>query len=159
MDPTLRMAPLVSHVMEAARRRQPIDATRSPRARFKEGDGRWTVAAPPSRRLAGDWWKSYQDPSRRLIAAADAQREHPGGAGGVACQARAIGSHPDADRAPRAGIAAGASRAGGIVAAPPAARSFASAGADLSNELDLFGKLARASDHAGLEARPAKAAA
>ncbi|TMI02062.1 MAG: RND transporter, partial [Betaproteobacteria bacterium] len=29
---------------------------------FKEGDGRWTLAAPAEAQPRGEWWRSFSDP-------------------------------------------------------------------------------------------------
>jgi outer membrane protein, multidrug efflux system len=134
-----------------------IDATLLPAApaQFKEGDGRWTVAAPADAQSRGEWWKAFQDPVLdELIAAANRNNAGIQAAAARLAQARAVARITDADRAPQAGIAAGASRAGGIVnGSSGPARSLGSAGASLSYELDLFSKLARASDAAQLDAQ------
>ncbi|HET7729063.1 MAG TPA: efflux transporter outer membrane subunit, partial [Usitatibacter sp.] len=158
MDNTLRLAALALALVVAGCATPPtIDATLLPAApaQFKEGDGRWTVAAPAVAQPRGDWWKAFQDPVLDgLVAAADRSNASIQAAAARLAQARAIARITDADRAPQAGIAAGASRAGGIVdGSSGPARSFGSAGANLSYELDLFGKLARASDAARLDAQ------
>src|ERR1700741_1105736 len=33
-----------------------------PPAAFKEGDGRWTQAAPAEAQPRGEWWKAFSDP-------------------------------------------------------------------------------------------------
>jgi multidrug efflux system outer membrane protein len=134
-----------------------IDATLLPQApqHFKEGDGRWTVAAPAAALPRGDWWKAFSDPVLDdLIARAGSGNAGIQAAAARLAQARAIARITDADRLPQVGVAAGASRTGGIVngTAGPA-RSFGSAGANLAYEIDLFGKLARASDAAALDAQ------
>jgi len=71
-------------------------------------------------------------------------------------QARAVLRSTEADRALQAGLGAGASReAQRGLAVPPT--TTLSAGANLSYELDLFGRLARASDAAALDARSREA--
>src|SRR6266540_1764381 len=42
----------------------PIDPARLPSTpeAFKEGDGRWTLAAPAEAQPRGDWWKAFADP-------------------------------------------------------------------------------------------------
>jgi outer membrane protein, multidrug efflux system len=129
-----------------------IDASLLPAAplQFKEGDGRWTAAVPAEAQPRGEWWRAFEDPVLdQLIAAADRNNASIQAAAARLAQARAIARLTDADRAPQAGIAAGASRAGG---SGGPARSLGTAGAGLSYELDLFGKLARASEEARLDA-------
>jgi len=133
-----------------------IDASLLPAApaKFKEGDGRWTVARPAESQPRGEWWKAFSDPVLDdLIARAERGNAGIQVAAARLAQARAIARITDADRAPQLGVAAGVSRVGGIVNGTGGpARSFGSAGADLSYELDLFGKLARATDAARLDA-------
>ena len=158
MDKTLRLAALALALVVAGCATPPaIDATLLPAApaQFKEGDGRWTVAAPAEAQPRGEWWKAFRDPVLDdLVAAAERSNASIQAAAARLAQARAIARLTDADRAPQAGIAAGASRAGGIVdGSSGPARSFGSAGASLSYELDLFGKLTRAADAARLDAQ------
>lgn len=124
-------------------------------AQFKEGDGRWTVAAPAEAQPRGEWWKAFRDPVLDgLVAAADRNNAGIQAAAARLAQARAIARITDADRSPQLGVDAGASRVGGIVnGSGGPARSYGRAGASLSYELDLFGKLARASDAARLDAQ------
>ena len=68
-------------------------------------------------------------------------------------QARALVRTADADRAPQIGIGAAADRAAGAnVPGGPEPRSLFQGGANLSYELDLFGRIARAGDAARLDA-------
>jgi multidrug efflux system outer membrane protein len=131
-----------------------IDAKQIPvaPAQFKEG-GHWTVAAAAQAQPRGEWWKAFADPVMDdLVARADRGNATIQQAAARLAQARAIARSTDADRAPQVGVGAGVSRLGGIVnnSGGPA-RSFGFAGANLSYELDLFGKLARASDAARLD--------
>lgn len=158
MEKTLRLAALTLALVVAGCATPPaIDATLLPAApaQFKGGDGRWTVAAPATAQARGEWWKAFQDPALDdLIAAANRSNASIQAAAARLAQARAIARITDADRAPQMGLQAGASRVGGIVNGTGGpARSFGSAGANLSYELDLFGKLARASDAAQLDAQ------
>lgn len=158
MDKTLRLAALTLALAVAGCAAPPaIDATLLPAApsQFKEGDGRWTAAAPAEAQPRGEWWKAFQDPVLdELVAAADRGNAGIHAAAARLARARAIARITDADRAPQVGLEAGASRVGGIVnGSSGPARSFGTAGANLSYELDLFGKLARASDAARLDAQ------
>ena len=125
------------------------------RAACSKGDGRWTVAKPAEAQARGEWWKAFADPVLDdLVARADRSNASIQVAAARLAQARAIARITDADRMPQLGVDAGVSRLGGIVNGTGGpARSFGSAGANLSYELDLFGKLARASDAARLDAR------
>src|SRR5450432_507567 len=132
-----------------------IDASALPAtpAQFKEG-GHWTVAAADAQ-PRGEWWKAFADPVLDdLIVRANRGNTSIQVAASHLAQARAIARSTDADRAPQVGIDAGVLRAGGIVdGIGGPARSFGNVGADFSYELDLFGKLARASDAARLDVR------
>ena len=138
-----------------------IDADSIPKApvAFKEGDGRWTVAAPAAAQPRGEWWKAFGDPVLdELVTRAGASNTSIQVAAARLAQARAIARITDADRAPQLGVAAGASRFGGLVSGhsgPPS--NFGSAYASLSYEVDLFGKLSRASEAAKLDARSREA--
>jgi multidrug efflux system outer membrane protein len=73
-------------------------------------------------------------------------------------QARAIARITDAERAPQLGVSAGANRVEGYVNGTGGpARNFGAVGANLGYEVDLFGKLARASDAARLDAQASEA--
>ncbi|HYC37001.1 MAG TPA: efflux transporter outer membrane subunit [Usitatibacter sp.] len=135
------------------------DALPASPAAFKHGDGKWTVAAPAAAQARGEWWKAFADPVLdELIARADKGNADLHVAAARLAQARAIARITDADRAPQLGVDASAARMGGTVngSAGPA-RSFAAVGASLSYELDLFGKLSRASEAARLDARSREA--
>ena len=158
MNQTLRLAALTLALVVAGCATPPaIDPMLLPAApaHFKEGDGRWTVAAPAEAQPRGEWWKAFRDPVLDdLIAAAERNNAGIQAAAARLAQARAIARITDADRSPQVGLDAGASRGGGIVdGSGGPARSCGSAGASLSYELDLFGKLARAGDAARLDAQ------
>jgi multidrug efflux system outer membrane protein len=134
-----------------------IDTARIPAApaQFKEAAaGRWTQAAPAASQPRGDWWKAFGDPVLDdLVARADRGNTSIQAAAARLAQARALARSTDADRLPQVGVDAGVSRVGGIVNGTGGpARSFGSVGANLGYEVDLFGKLARASDAARLDA-------
>ncbi len=139
----------------------PIDPASLPTtpASFKEGDGRWTLAAPAAAQPRGDWWKAFADPVLDgLIERADVGNSSIQVAAGRLVQARALVRSARADQLPQLGIGASASRLDGIVSnsAGPA-RSLFTAGADLSYEVDLFGRLARTTDAAALDAQASQA--
>jgi multidrug efflux system outer membrane protein len=122
-------------------------------AAFKQN---FTIAAPAEAQPRGEWWKSFSDPVLDdLVARAER------GNGGVRiaaarlAQARAIARVTDADRALQVGVGASAQRFQGIVnGSPPLpARSVFAAGADLSYEVDFFGRLSRAAEAALLDAQ------
>jgi multidrug efflux system outer membrane protein len=133
-----------------------IDASALPAApaQFKEG-GRWTVASPADAQPRGEWWKAFADPVLDdLIVRANRGNTSIQVAASHLAQARALARATDADRMPQVGIDAGVQRAAGFVGGIGGpARSFGNVGADFSYELDLFGKLARASDAARLDVK------
>jgi multidrug efflux system outer membrane protein len=135
----------------------PIDPARIPAApeAFKEGDGRWTLAVPAEAQPRGDWWKAFSDPVLDgLVVRADRNNTSIQVAAARLVQARAFVRATEAERAPQIGASAGAARVGGIVnGVGGPARSLFSAGADLSYEVDLFGRLAQATDAAKLDAQ------
>lgn len=124
-------------------------------AAFKEGDGRWTRAAPAEAQARGEWWKAFSDPVLDdLIARADRSNASIQVAAARLAQARSLVKSADADRLPQVGIGAGAQRSNVFpIATGGAPRTLTNIGADLSYEVDLFGRLAQASRAASLDAR------
>ena len=124
-------------------------------AAFKEGDGRWTRAAPAEAQPRGEWWKAFGDPLLDdLIARADRNNTDLQLAAARLAQARALLRSANADRMPQLGIGAGAGRQDGLPLAPAGApRTLTTIGADLSYEVDLFGRLASAARAASLDAQ------
>jgi multidrug efflux system outer membrane protein len=133
----------------------PIDRSKLPviPAQFKEGDGRWTVAAPAEAQPRGEWWKAFSDPILEdLIARANSGNASIQVAAARLAQARALVRSTEADRAVQVDAGASASRLQGIVSGSSGpARNLFSAGANLSYEVDLFGRLARTTDAAVLD--------
>ncbi len=130
-----------------------------PPARFKEAGERWIVAAPAEAQPRGTWWKAFADPVLDgLVERAGANNTSIHEAAARLAQARALVRNADADRAPQVGLHAGASRQAGAGSAGGAQPgTLTSAGASLSYELDLFGRLARASSAASLDAQAREA--
>ena len=126
---------------------------------FKEGDGRWTLAAPAEAQPRGEWWRSFSDPVLDgLVERANRSNTSIQVAAARLKQARAFVQATRADRAPQVSADAGAARVGGIVnGVPGPARSLYSAGVNLSYEVDLFGRLAQATDAAVLDAQAREA--
>lgn len=123
-------------------------------ATFKEDGGRWTTARPAESQARGEWWKAFGDPVLdRLVERAGAGNTSVTIAAARLAQARALLKSADADRWPQVGLGASASRAGGVAAngasLPPG--TLTTLGATLSYEVDLFGKLAQASNAASLD--------
>ena len=126
-------------------------------AEFKE---KWTIAEPAAAQPRGEWWKAFSDPVLdELIERADRGNSSVRVAAARLGQARAIARITDADRSPQVGVGASAQRFQGIVnGSPPGpARNVFAAGADLSYEVDLFGRLSHASEAAVLDAQAQEA--
>jgi outer membrane protein, multidrug efflux system len=128
-------------------------------AQFKEqaangNEGRWTPAPPAEAQSRGAWWRAFDDPVLDgLIARADERNTSLQSAAARLAQARALARETDADRSPRVGLGVGAVREAGLDRnLSPRPSSLFTAGVGVSYELDLFGKLARASDAARLDA-------
>ncbi|NMG75219.1 efflux transporter outer membrane subunit [Aromatoleum diolicum] len=124
-------------------------------AAFKEGDGRWTQAvAPADAPSDGTWWKAFADPV--LDGLVDRALERNNSiqiAAARLAQSRALLQATDADRSIQVGVGADVTRQGGALAnASGAAGTLVRAGANFSWELDLFGRLAQASNAAALDA-------
>jgi multidrug efflux system outer membrane protein len=123
---------------------------------FREGDGRWTVAPPAEAQPRGEWWKAFGDPALdNLVERGNAANYSIQLAAARLRQARAFVRATDAARAPQIDVSAGAARGRGLVNGVPVqgTRSLFTAGADLSYEVDLFGRLRQASDAARQDAQ------
>jgi outer membrane protein, multidrug efflux system len=137
----------------------PIDTARLPAvpASFREGDGRWIAAAPAEAQPRGTWWKAFADPTLdQLIEKAERNNASIQGAAARLAQAKALVRATDANRAPQIGIGTSVERAkdprfGNVP------QTLISAGADLSYEVDLYGRLAQATDAATLDAQAREA--
>jgi multidrug efflux system outer membrane protein len=128
-------------------------------AAFKEGDGRWTVAPPAEAQPRGEWWKAFSDPALDDLAErAGSNNTSIAQAAARLAQAKALLRSTDADRSLQVGVGAGVARQGGGVAnAAGTAGTLASTGANLSYEVDLFGRLSKATDAASLDAKSREA--
>ena len=126
---------------------------------FKEPGARFTVAAPAAASPRGEWWKAFGDAKLDdLIERADRNNNDIRIAAARLAQARAIARITDADRSPQLGVGASVARVDGFAnGSSGPVRNFAAVGANLGYEVDLFGKLARASDAAALDARSREA--
>ena len=138
-----------------------IDPKQLPEAplAFKEGDGRWTLAAPAAAQQRGEWWKAFGDPVLdQLVARANAENNSLRVASARLAQARSITRTTEANRLPTVEATAAAGRFGGLVgnhSGPPS--NFGAVGANLAYELDLFGKLSNASEAARFDERASEA--
>ena len=154
------LAPLLAALVLAGCATAPaIDATALPAtpAAFREGDGLWTRVAPAEAQPRGTWWKAFADPVLDdLVARAERSNTDIQRAAARLAQSRALVRSADADRALQVGLGAGATRgAQPALGTPPG--TVLSASANVSYELDLFGRLAKASDAASLDARSREA--
>jgi len=130
-------------------------------AAFKELDGgRWAQAAPAEAQARGRWWAVFADPVLDdLVTRAGANNTSIQLAGARLAQARALLRNADADRLPQLGLGAGASRGNLTTPGVATPTTVLSAGASASWEPDLFGRLAKASNAAALDARASEALA
>jgi multidrug efflux system outer membrane protein len=124
-------------------------------ARFKEAptaqvDATATTPVP----AAGEWWRAFADPVLdALVERAASRNTDIRQAAARLAQARAIARTVDADRSVQIGVGTGADRGAGLgrtIDGRPA--TVLNAGANVSYELDLFGRLSGASEAAALDA-------
>ncbi|MEJ8809863.1 efflux transporter outer membrane subunit [Variovorax ureilyticus] len=129
-------------------------------AQFKEqaaaapSDGTWTRARPAEAQPRGEWWRAFNDPVLdKLIERADARNTNIQAAAARLAEARALARSADADRSPQVGVVAGGVRSAGLDRnLSPKPSTLLQAGVAASYELDLFGKLSKASEAAQLDA-------
>jgi multidrug efflux system outer membrane protein len=128
-------------------------------AAFKEGDIRWTSAPPAEAQARGTWWKAFSDPVLdQLVARAVSNNTSIELAAARLTQARALARTADANRLPQLGLRAGVARQGGpLINALGAEGTLTTLSADVSYELDLFGRLSQASTAAALDAQSREA--
>ena len=135
----------------------PAAAPAAPAA-YKELDGRWASAAPSEAQSRGRWWAVFADPVLDgLVERADANNTSIQLAAARLSQARALLRSADADRLPQIGVSAGASRGNLLTPGVATPVTVASVGASASWEPDLFGRLAKASNAASLDAQASAA--
>ncbi|WP_114971514.1 efflux transporter outer membrane subunit [Rhodoferax ferrireducens] len=105
----------------------------------------------------GLWWKVFSDPVLdQLVDQAGRNNNSVQVAAGRLAQARAIAGLTDANRSLQVGLGAGATRQNNSTTGN-VAQTVVSAGANLSYEVDLFGKLSAASNAAALDAQSREA--
>jgi multidrug efflux system outer membrane protein len=138
----------------------PVAAPAAPPA-YKELDGHWASTAPAEAQPRGEWWKAFADPQLdALVEQAGAHSTSIQLAAARLAQARALLQASDADRSVQIGVGGGAQRqtaVPGTGSPPGAALTTLSLGASVSYEPDLFGRLAKASRAAALDARASAA--
>ncbi|RQP26783.1 efflux transporter outer membrane subunit [Piscinibacter terrae] len=136
-----------------------IDEKRLPAtpAQFKEGDGRWAIAAPAQAQARGEWWKAFGDATLDdLVERAGRDNTSIQIATARLAQARALLGATDANRSPQIGVSGGAVREALPLAGGQGA-TLVTAGANLSYEVDLFGRLSRESQAASLDVKSREA--
>lgn len=160
LHPLHRLAPLIAALVLAgcATALPPADtALPVTPAAFSEGNGLWTTAAPAEAQARGQWWKAFGDAQLdALVERAEAGSTSIQAAAARLAQARAVLGATESTRSLQVGVGAGATREAqsGLGVAP---NTVLNAGAQLSYELDLFGRLAKASDAAALDVRSREA--
>ncbi|KQW35239.1 efflux transporter outer membrane subunit [Rhizobacter sp. Root404] len=137
---------------------EPIAPPAAPTA-FKELDGRWAAIPPAEAQPRGEWWKAFADPRLdELVARAERSNTSLQLAAARLAQARALVRAADADRLPQIGLGAGVNRGSASPAfGTTAPATTINAGASISYEADLFGRLAKASRAATLDAQAREA--
>lgn len=120
-----------------------------------EDADRWVATAPAEAQPRGEWWRAFGDTRLdALVERAGTANSSVQQAAARLAQARALLRSAQADRLPQVGINSGAGREAGLEStgsSQPA--TVLKAGAELSYEVDLFGRLARARDAASLDAQ------
>lgn len=118
---------------------------------FAGEGGQWTAAPPTELPPFGEWWRAFGDPVLdQLMTSATERNDRIHVAAARLEQARALQRVTEARRLPQVGVSAGAFRGTQPQTGTAAATSL-SAGAGLSYELDVFGRIARATDAARLD--------
>jgi len=155
-----RLVPLAAALVLAGCAVQTIEPVAAPAApaAFKELDGRWTQARPAEAQARGEWWKAFGDPVLdELVVRADRNSTSVQLAAARLNQARALLRAADADRLPQVGVSAGASRGNTATPGVTNPSTLLTAGASVAWEADVFGRLAKASQAAALDAQASEA--
>ena len=138
-----------------------VDATALPAmpVAFKEADSRWTAAVLAESQARGNWWKAFADPVLDdLVERANSGNSSIQQAGARVEQAKALLRGADANRTVQVSANAGASRQGGaLINAIGSSGTLFNTSVNLSYEVDLFGRLAKASDAAVHDAQAREA--
>jgi multidrug efflux system outer membrane protein len=118
--------------------------------------GTWIKATPAEANDRGAWWRVFNDPQLdALIAQAGERNTSIAEAASRLAQAQALLRNAQSDQSVQVGLGAGVNRAAGADSATGSTvpASIGTAGLRFSYELDLFGKLSRATDAASLDAQ------
>jgi len=160
IDKKLLMAPLLAALVLAGCASVPVSephALPATPAAFRHGPQDLAPAAVAQ--ADGAWWKAFADP--QLDALTERALAHNTSlqlAAARLAQARALLKSADANRAPQLGANAGAGRQGGDAArAAGTAGTVYTAGLTASYELDVMGRLSKASQAAALDAKASEA--
>ncbi|MBX9872830.1 MAG: efflux transporter outer membrane subunit [Burkholderiaceae bacterium] len=152
-----RLLPLVAALVLAgcATALPPLPATPETPSQFRENKEQWTIAQPAEARDRGTWWKAFNDPVLDdLVERAGTGNTSIQEAAARLNQAQALVRNAQANRLPQVGVGADASRGAGANTANGATpATMLQAGANLSYEVDLFGRLAGLRDAAALDAQ------
>jgi multidrug efflux system outer membrane protein len=125
-------------------------------ATFKDG-AQWTQAAPAEAQARGAWWLAFADPPLSdLVERAGQQNNSVQVAAARLAQARALLGRAEADRWPQLGVSVGAQRFSNPETGWQPA-NLGSAGASVSYEADLFGRLSGSAKAASLDAQAREA--
>lgn len=152
----LALAPLLASIVLAGCATAPaLDLSQIPATptTFKEADsGQWTTVAPAESQARGEWWKAFADPTLdTLMAQAATNNTSVQQAAARLAQARSQLRGAEADRSPQLGVNASATRqTDALTGGQP--YSLFGLGANLSYEVDLFGRLTGASKAASFDA-------
>jgi len=132
-----------------------VDADKLPPELPVEFKEKWTLAAPAEAQPRGEWWKAFNDPVLDgLMERANQGNASVRVAAARLAQARAVARITDADRSLQVGVGASASRQQGLVnGGSGGPRNLFTAGADLSYEVDLFGRLSHNTEAARRDAQ------
>ena len=126
-----------------------------PPGAFKESSGHWSALAPADAQPRGAWWRSFDDPVLDdLLTRAGAANTSLQIAAARVVEAQALLRSTNADRIPQVGVGFGASRATvtpGTGTSPNEALTNVNAGAAVSWQADLFGKVSKAVHAAELD--------
>jgi multidrug efflux system outer membrane protein len=125
-------------------------------AAFKEATppgAQWAPTAPAEAQPRGAWWQAFADPVLdKLVERAGERNTSVQAAAARLAQARALLGRASAERWPQVGVSAGVQRLSGPDTGWQPA-NLGSAGAGVSYEADLFGRLSRSAQAATLDAQ------